>query len=166
MKKVPWQIDHKLESLEAWIHELNEEARMQFMKAGTHVELLLVFSDTGPTTMLPVYRISHDEAEGRLKDLVCEQHAYAVAHIVSCVVNVPLDMNDNIHMRVPDSEMDVDDDTGQSVAEILVVHAHSRDHSNITFFNPVVRGGERVMLMDAVRLDVPFEGRFEVELDE
>lgn len=166
MKKVPWKTDHKPESLEAWICELNEEARVQFLKAGTHVELLLVFSDTGPTTMLPVYRISHDEAEGRLKDLVCEQHAYAVAHIVSCVVNMPLDLNENIHMRVPDSEVAEDLEAGQPVAEILVVHAHSRDHSNITFFNPVVRGGEQVMLMDSVRLDVPFEGRFEVKLDD
>ncbi|MFC1467327.1 hypothetical protein ACFLQY_01355 [Verrucomicrobiota bacterium] len=164
MKKVIWQSDHKIESLEAWVQELNEEARLQFLKAGTHVELLLVFADTGPTTMLPVYRISHDEAEGRLKDLVFKQHAYAVAHIVSCVVNMPLDLNDNIHMRVPDAKMDADKAGEGSVAEILVVHAHSRDHSNITFFNPVVRGKDRVMLMDSIRLDVPFEGRFEVDL--
>lgn len=160
MKKVPWKTDHKRESLEAWIQELNEEARQQFLKAGTHVELLLVFSDSGPTTMLPVYRISQDEAEGRLKNLVFEQHAYAVAHIVSCIVNLPIGPDENIHMHVPQGQAE----EGQPVAEILVVHAHSRDDSNITFFNPIVRGNDQVMLMNPIRLDVPFEGRFEVDL--
>ena len=166
MKKVPWKVDRKLESLEAWIHELNEEARVQFMKAGTHVELLLVFSDAGPTTMLPVYRISHDEAEGRLKALVLKEHAYAVAHIVACKVDVPLDPDDDIHLRVAEgdvSEKNVVEDEEEHLAEILVVHAHSREPSNITFFSPVVRGQEEVLLMNTIRLNVRFEGGSDVD---
>lgn len=163
MKKVPWQTNHKRESLEAWVQELNEEARSQFLMVGTHVELLLIFSDSGPTTMLPVYRINHDEAEGRLKELIFEQHAYAVAHIVSCTVNMPIGKNENIHMHIPDEQSE-QECADKEQAEILVVHAHSRDDLNITFFNPVVRADEQVMLMNPIRLDVPFEGRFDVDL--
>ena len=162
MKKITWQVDHKLESLEAWVRELNDEARIQFLKAGLHVELLMLFADTGPSTMLPVYRISHDEAEGRLKRLVHEQHAYAVAHIVSCVINMPINLCEKIQMHVP--ALDVDLDQGAKYAQLLVVHAHARDHSNITYFNPVVHSKDGLLLMDPIRLDVPFEGRFEVEL--
>ena len=162
MKKITWQVDHKLESLEAWVRELNEEARIQFLKAGLHVELLMVFSDNGPTTMLPVYRISHDEAVGRLINLVHEHHAYAVAHIVSCIIDLPIKQCENIHLQVPDSDSDLDN--GDEFAQLLVVHAHSRDHSNITYFNPVVRTNDSLLMMDPIRLDVPFKGRFEVEL--
>lgn len=162
MKKMPWSTECKLASLEVWVQALNEEARSQFLKAGTHVELLLVFSDSGPTTMLPVYRIGHDEAEARLKNLVSAQHAYAVAHIVCCVVDLPVGPMDDLHMRVStEGWMSAQH---KSLAEILVVHAYSRDQSNMTFFNPVVRGGQQVMLMDSIRLDVPFRGRFEIKL--
>jgi hypothetical protein len=158
MKKVPWEVEHKLESLEAWVHELNHEARFQFLKAGLHVELLMVFSDTGPTTMLPIYSITHEQAMKRLKNLIHEQHAYAVAHIVSCGANLREDRSEKIVLRVPDAEQKNDGDF-----ELLVVHACSRDHSNITYFNPVARSEDEVFLLDPIRLDVAFHGRFEIE---
>jgi len=135
-----WNTQDKTESLTQWIETLNEEARRQFLEAGTHVEVFFLFNDEGLMEVVPIAGMEKDDIVRELKKMLTERDGYAFIHISEGT------------MRHMDS---VDE------ADMLLVHAESRDGLSVAYMSTVALRGEEKLLLDAVKLDgEKLEGRF------
>ncbi|RKX36716.1 MAG: hypothetical protein DRP64_18230 [Verrucomicrobia bacterium] len=140
MQAPEWNTQDKTESLTQWIETLNEEARRQFLEAGTHVEVFFLFNDEGLMEVVPIAGMEKDDIVRELKKMLTERDGYAFIHISEGT------------MRHMDS---VDE------ADMLLVHAESRDGLSVAYMSTVALRGEEKLLLDAVKLDgEKLEGRF------
>ncbi len=127
-----WNPADKPGSLQRWIVELNEEARRQFLEAGTHLEIFFVFGDEGLLEVVPIVGMDKEEIVAGLKNLLAERNGYAFIHIAEATAR----------------NMDSADE-----ADMLLVHAESRDGLSVAYCSTVVLQGENKMLLDAVEVD-------------
>lgn len=135
-----WDIEDKQHSLVQWIEMLNEEARRQFLEAGTHIELFFIFGEGGLMEVVPIVGMEKEDVVAELKKLLRERNAYAFIHIAEAAAR----------------HMDTVDET-----DMLFVHAESRDGYSIAHCSAVVLQGEQKMLLDAVAVDGSrLDGRF------
>lgn len=135
-----WNRQDKQASLKAWIELLNEEARRQFLEAGTHVEIFFIYNDEGLIEVVPIAGMEKQEIVRELKKMLIDRKGYAFIHISEGTMR---------HMDRADE------------AEMLLLHAESRDGLSIAYCNTVVLRGEEKLLLDPVKLDgAELNGRF------
>jgi hypothetical protein len=135
-----WHSDDKAGSLQVWVTALTEEARRQYLTAGTHIEIFFVFNEDGLEEVVPVAGMDKDAAVAALKQLLIERQGYAFIHISEGTAR---------HMDSSDE------------ADILIVHAESRDGFSVAYVSTVVRRGEEKLLLDTVKVDgARLGGRF------
>lgn len=140
-----WDRLDKPGSLHQWIDVLNNEARRQFLEAGTHVEIFFIFGEEGLMEVVPIAGMDKDDVVHALKKMLDERDGYAFIHIAEATAQ---------HM-----------DSAAS-SDMLLVHAESRDGVTVACCSPVVLQGDKKLLLDAVRvdgsrLDGPFAGIFQ-----
>lgn len=135
-----WNTLDKPGSLQQWIDELNAEARRQFLEAGTHVEIFFIFGDEGLLEVIPIVGMDKDDVVHELKKMLDERDGYAFIHIAEATAQ---------HMDSADA------------ADLLLVHAESRDGLSVVCCSTVVLQGEKKLLLDTVRVDgSKLDGRF------
>jgi hypothetical protein len=140
MNAPEWNTQDRKASLQQWIDMLNAEARRQFLEAGTHVEIIFLFGDHGLMEVIPIVGMEKDAIERELKRILAERNGYAFIHIAEAVAR---------HM---DSAAE---------ADMLLVHAESRDGFSVAYCSTVVPQGDRKLLLDAVQVDgASLGGRF------
>jgi len=140
MQAPEWNTQDKTKSLIQWIDVLNEEARRQFLEAGTHVEIFFLFNDEGLMEVVPIAGMEKDEIVRELKNMLAERDGYAFIHISEGTMR---------HMDTVDQ------------ADMLLVHAESRDGLSVVWCSTVAMQGEKKLLLDAVKIDgAKLEGRF------
>ena len=140
MQTPEWNEQDKAGSLGQWIEELNGEARRQFLEAGTHVEIFFLFNDEGLMEVVPIAGMEKDEIVRELKKILSERDGYAFIHISEGTLR---------HMDTADK------------ADMLLVHAESRDGLSLAWCSTVVLRGEEKLLLDAVKIDgEKLAGRF------
>ncbi len=132
MEAPKWNAADRAGSLEKWVNELNAEARCQFLAAGTHVEIFFVFNNEGIMEVIPIVDMDKDEVVRELLALLSEREGYAFIHIVEATAK----------------QMDSAEE-----ADVLIVHAESRDGLSTAYFSTVVMQGENKLLLDAVPVD-------------
>ena len=140
MQTPEWNKADKAGSLEQWIDRLNAEARRQFLDAGTHVEIFFVFNGEGLMEVVPIAGMDKDDIVSELKIMLSERNGYAFIHISEGTLR---------HMDTADQ------------ADMLLVHAESRDGLSVAYCSTVVTRGEEKMLLDAAKVEgQKLEGRF------
>lgn len=140
MNAPQWNTNDKQGSLRQWIETLNEEARRQFLEAGTHIEIFFIFGAEGLIKIVPVVGMEKDDVVGELKHTLAENNGYAFIHIAEAQAQ----------------NMDSADE-----ADMLFVHAESRDGLSVAYCSVVVLQDGKKMLLDAVELDgAKLGGRF------
>jgi hypothetical protein len=127
-----WNAEDKAGSLNQWIEILNEEARRQFLEAGTHIEIIFVFNDEGLMEVVPIVGMDKDDMLRELKVMLSERAGYAFIHIAEATAQ------------------HIDSD---AKADSLVVLAENREGLSSAWLSTVVMRGEEKLLMDAVRVD-------------
>ena len=111
---------------------LNEEARRQFLAAGTHVEIFFIFGDNGLMEVVPIVGMDKADIVHELKKLLNDRDGYAFIHIAEATAQ----------------NMDSADE-----ADMLLVHAESREGYSVAYCSTVVMQGENKLLLDAVQVD-------------
>ncbi|WP_372805790.1 hypothetical protein [Pontiella sp.] len=140
MDKPQWNPKDKAGSLQEWIGALNNEARRQFLLAGTHIELFFMFGDDGLQEVVPVVAMEKAEVIAAFKKLLAGRNGYAYIHIAEATVR-----------RV---------DSGAESDSLLLI-AESRDGLSEAWISTVVRRNEEKLLLDAVRISGSrLQGRF------
>ncbi len=140
MQAPEWKTQDKTESLTQWIEMLNEEARRQFLEAGTHVEIFFLFNDEGLMEVIPIAGMEKDDIVRELKKMLAERDGYAFIHISEGTMR---------HMDTADK------------ADMLLVHSESRDGLSMAYCSTVAMRGEEKLLLDAVKVDgEKLAGRF------
>ena len=140
MQAPEWNTQNKAQSLTQWIDVLNEEARRQFLEAGTHVEIFFLFNDEGLMEVVPIAGMEKDEIVRELKKMLAERDGYAFIHISEGTMR---------HMDTADQ------------ADMLLVHAESRDGLSAAYMSTVAIRGKEKLLLDAVKVDgEKLAGRF------
>ena len=132
MNAPEWNQQDRAGSFELWVEELKEEARVQFLEAGTHLEIFFVFNDDGLMEVVPIVGMEKDDVASELTKMLAERKGYAFIHIAEGTAK----------------NMDSADE-----ADMLIVHAESREGLSTAFFSAVVLQGENKMLLDAVQVD-------------
>lgn len=132
MQPPEWNKADRAGSLNQWIDLLNEEARRQFLEAGTHVEIFFIFNDDGLMEVIPIAGMDKDEMVRELKLMLSERNGYAYIHISEATAR------------------NIDSD---AVADSLVLIAESREGLSAAWLSTVVLRGEEKLLMDAVKVD-------------
>ena len=140
MNTPEWNRDDRQDSLQKWMDELNEEARNQFLQAGTHLEIFFIFGDEGLMEVVPIVGMDKDDIVRELRKMIAERNGYAYIHIAEAAAR---------HMDTADE------------ADMLLVHAESREGFSVAYCSTVVMQEEKKMLLDAVKVDGSrLEGRF------
>lgn len=140
MQAPEWNGLDKTGSLIQWVEMVNEEARRQFLQAGTHIEIFFLFNDEGVMEVVPVVDMEKDDIVRELKKILAERDGYAFIHISEGTMR----------------HMDTADEAG-----MLLVHAESRDGLAMAYCSTVAIRDEEKLLLDAVKLDgAKLEGRF------
>jgi hypothetical protein len=140
MQTPDWNEQDREGSLIQWIEMLNEEARRQFLEAGTHVEIFFLFNDEGLMEVVPIAGMEKDDIVRELKKMLTERDGYAFIHISEGTMR---------HMDTADK------------ADMLLVHAESRDGLAMAYCSTVAMRDEEKLLLDAVKLDgAKLDGRF------
>lgn len=140
METPKWNTQDKIKSLAQWVEILNEEARRQFLEAGTHVEIFFLFNDEGLMEVIPIAGMEKDEIVQELKKMLAARDGYAFIHISEGTMR---------HLDTADQ------------ADMLLVHAESRDGFSEAWCSTVALQGEGKLLLDAVKVDgAKMEGRF------
>ena len=140
MQSPEWNAQDREGSLTQWIEILNEEARRQFLEAGTHVEIFFLFNDEGLMEVVPIAGMEKDDIVRQLKKMLAEREGYAFIHISEGTMR---------HMDSADQ------------ADMLLIHAESREGLSVAYCSTVAMRGEEKLLLDAVKLDgAKLEGRF------
>ena len=135
-----WNTLDKPGSLQQWIDVLNNEARRQFLEAGTHVEIFFIFGDEGLMEVVPIVGMEKDDVVHALKKMLDERDGYAFIHIAEATAR---------HMD------------SAAASDMLLVHAESRDGLSVACCSTVVLQGEKKLLLDAVTIDgSKLDGRF------
>jgi hypothetical protein len=135
-----WNKLDKQGSLQQWIDVLNNEARRQFLEAGTHVEIFFIFGDEGLMEVVPIVGMDKDDVVRALKKMLDERDGYAFIHIAEATAQ---------HMD------------SAAASDMLLVHAESRDGVSVACCSTVVLQGEKKLLLDAVKVDgSKLDGRF------
>jgi hypothetical protein len=132
MQAPEWNREDRAGSLEKWIEELNAEARKQFLEAGSHIEIFFLFNDDGLMEVVPIVGMEKDEIVAELKKMLSERDGYAFIHISEGT------------MRNMDSA---------DKADMLLVHAESREGVSMAWCSTVAMRGEEKLLLDSVRID-------------
>lgn len=132
MQAPEWNRQDRAGSLEKWIEELNAEARRQFLEAGTHIEIFFLFNDEGLMEVVPIVGKEKDEIVSELKKMLVERDGYAFIHISEGTMR---------HMDTADK------------ADMLFVHAESREGLSMAWCSTVATRGEEKLLLDPVRID-------------
>ncbi len=132
MQPPEWNTHDKSGSLRLWIGALNEEARFQFLEAGTHIEIFFIFGDEGLLEVVPIVGMEKDDIVHQLKALLDERNGYAFIHIAEATAR---------HMDSADA------------ADMLLVHVESRDGLSEAYCSTVVLQGDKKMLLDVVKVD-------------
>lgn len=140
MQAPEWNTQDKDGSLNQWIKILNEEARRQFLEAGTHVEIFFLFNNEGLMEVIPIAGMEKDEIVRELKKMLAERNGYAFIHISEGTMK---------HLDTADE------------ADMLLVHAESRDGLGVAYCSTVAQRGEEKLLLDAIKIDgEKLDGRF------
>jgi hypothetical protein len=140
MQPLEWDAQDPAGSLVRWTDSLNEEARRQFLDAGTHLEIFFLFNGEGLMEVIPVVGMDKDDIVRELKQILAERDGYAFIHISEGT------------MRLMDSA---------DKADMLLVHAESRDGLSVAYMSTVAMRGEEKLLLDTVKVDgKKLEGRF------
>ena len=140
MQAPEWNSQNKAESLDAWIDVLNTEARRQFLEAGTHVEIFFLFNNEGLMEVVPIAGMEKDEIVRALKKMLSERNGYAFIHISEGTMK---------HLDTADE------------ADMLLVHAESRDGLGVAYCSTVAQRGEEKLLLDPIKIDgKKLDGRF------
>ncbi len=140
MQAPEWNGQDREGSLRQWIEILNEEARRQFLEAGTHVEIFFLFNEDGLMEVIPIAGMEKDDIVRALKKMLAERDGYAFIHISEGTMR---------HMDTADK------------ADMLLVHAENRDGLSIAWCSTVVQRSEEKLLLDAVKIDgEKLTGRF------
>lgn len=135
-----WKKRDKNGSLLKWVETLNTEARRQFLEAGTHVEIFFLFNDEGLMEMIPIAGMEKDDIVQELKKMLSERNGYAFIHIAEGTLR----------------NMDSADQ-----ADLLLVHAESRDGLSTAWCSTFVLQSEKKLLLDAIKIDgEKLAGRF------
>lgn len=135
-----WNKTDKAGSLQQWIDVLNNEARRQFLEAGTHVEIFFIFGDEGLLDVIPIVGMDKDDVVYALKKMLDERDGYAFIHIAEATAQ----------------QMD-----SAAASDMLLVHAESRDGGSVAYCSTVVLQGVDKLLLDAVKVDgSKLAGRF------
>ncbi len=140
MQAPEWNAQDREGSLTQWVEMLNEEARRQFLEAGTHVEIFFLFNDEGLMEVIPIAGMEKDDIVRELKKMLAERDGYAFIHISEGTMR---------HMDTADK------------ADMLLVHSESRDGLSMAYCSTVAMRGEEKLLLDAVKVDgEKLAGRF------
>ena len=135
-----WNTLDRPGSLQKWIDVLNNEARRQFLEAGTHVEIFFIFGDEGLMEVVPIVGMEKDDVVHDLKKMLDERDGYAFIHIAEATAQ---------HMD------------SAAASDMLLVHAESRDGLSVACCSTVVLQNEKKLLLDAVTVDgSKLDGRF------
>lgn len=127
-----WNRDDKQGSVRNWMLALNDEARLQFLEAGTHLEIFFIFGDDGLQKIAPIVGMDKPSVVHELKTTLNELNAYAFIHIAEATAQ-NLDSADE--------------------ADMLFVHTESRDGLSVACCNMVVQQGDKKLLMDPVEVE-------------
>jgi hypothetical protein len=135
-----WNKLDKQGSLQQWIDVLNNEARRQFLEAGTHVEIFFIFGDEGLMEVVPIVGMDKDDVVRALKKMLDERDGYAFIHIAEATAQ---------HMD------------SAAASDMLLVHAESRDGASVACCSTVILHDEKKLLLDTVTVDgSKLDGRF------
>lgn len=132
MQPLEWDSKDPAGSLVQWTDSLNEEARRQFLEAGTHIEIFFVFSEAGLLEVVPIVGMEKDDIVRDLKQMLAERDGYAFIHIAEATARM----------------MDSADE-----ADMLLVHAESRAGVSYAYMSIVAMRGGETLLLDAVKVD-------------
>jgi hypothetical protein len=152
MEPLEWDAQDPSGSLERWADRLNEEARRQFLEAGTHIEIFFVFNETGLMEVVPIMGVEKDDIVRELKSMLDERDGYAFIHISEGTAR---------HMdHAPLCEqVGALQDSGE--VDMLLVHAESREGLSVVYCNTVALRGDEKLLLDPVKIDGhKLSGRF------
>lgn len=139
-----------------------EEARMNFLTDGTHVELYFLFKDDGSYSMgPPPPDMSKADFVEALRDRIRSDNTFGLVHIAEAWIYVPKRPGDHTARQLESGEMKVADLKREERVETLVVRFECRDGDQRMWVSPIARpktGG--VALGDAVEMGDTVEGRF------
>lgn len=140
-----------------------EEARTNFLKDGTHVELFFLYGrdGQGSTGAPPPGMPKHQFVEG-LKETIRRNGTFGVVHISQAWIYVPPRPNDHTYRQILAGEIAVSELKEEDKTEALVVRYECRDGAPRMWISPIVRtkdGG--LALGDAREMGETAEGRFD-----
>lgn len=157
-----WDASDPAGSLRRTAEWFVEEARTNFLKDGTHVELFFLYSQDGQGSMgpPPPGMPKHQFVEA-LKETMRRNGTFGVVHISQAWIYVPPRPNDHTYRQILAGEIAVSELKEGDKTEALVVRYECRDGTQRMWICPIVRPKDgRVALGDALEMGDTAEGRF------
>lgn len=148
-----WNIDDKPGSLKAYAEWLHVEAVRVFRKDKTHVQILFLFSDAGLVSVNPVpANTAADALTAGVRQAVLDNGLYGVIMIAEAWTYLPKRAKDHTAVQIMCGEMRVADLKDGDRTEALMLRKESRDGGHLTWLDPIVRDGDKVVLGEGLVL--------------
>jgi len=156
-----WEESDPSGSMRRQAEWISEEARMTFLKDGTHVELVFLYKQDGQCGIGQAPPgMDRDQFTGVLKEAIRTNDIYGIVHISEAWLYIPSRPNDHTMKQILAGEMAVSDLKKGDKTEALVVRYECRDGTQRMWISPIVRTKDGVALADALEMGDEAGGRF------
>ena len=148
-----WNPDDKQASLKAYAEFLHQQAVEMFRKDKTHCQILFLFTDAGLASVNPVpANIAADALTAGVRQAVLDNGLYGVIMIAEAWTYLPKRAKDHTAVQIMCGEMNVADLKDEDRTESLMLRMESRDGGHLTWLDPIVRAGDKVVLGEGLVL--------------
>jgi hypothetical protein len=156
-----WDAADPAASLLRMAEAFNERARIEYLAAGTHLELFLVVGDDGAAGVVPVFGGQRDALLEALKAHLRSENSYGIIHIAEAWTYLRRSPDDARFDELNRGEVRVAELEKGERTEALVVRMESREGATRIWYNPILRGDGTVKLAlaDPIVLNEPTGGR-------
>lgn len=148
-----WNPADKQASLKDYAEWLHREAVRVFMQDKTHCQVLFLFTDDGLASVNPVpANTAADALTAGVRQAVLENGLYGVIMIAEAWTYLPKRAKDHTAVQIMCGEMNVADLKDDDRTEALMLRMESRDGGHLTWIDPIISDGGKVMLCDGMVL--------------
>jgi hypothetical protein len=149
-----WNPAAKSASIRKWVEHLHRESKREFLKDGTHAQLLFLFKDEGPVSITPVPpNTEHVRIYNAIRKAIRDNDLYAVIHIGEAWSYFMKGEKDHTAFQLMDGEMKISDLREEDKIENLYLRMESRDGDCIVHLDEIARGNGQVGLTERKTID-------------
>jgi hypothetical protein len=149
-----WNPSAKSASLRKWAEHLHKESKREFLKDGTHAQLLFLFKDEGPVSITPVPPNSnHMQVYNGIRKAIRQHHLYGVIHIGEAWTYFPKNDDDHTAFQLLDGEMRVADLKDEDRTEALYLRMESKDGDCVVYVDKIARKNGQVELGESRKVE-------------